>query len=115
MSGKLQRIEKAEARLRRPKSEAPIMILCDRPEDVQRRIDVLIAVGNLTEADRPRCVFWEDPGSLDGMTHDEWVLMMDKNETADDRRRQWEESAARARAEAIAAFADYPGKSPYAP
>jgi len=55
--------------------------------------------GTLTEADRLRCVFW--PDDWDG-THNEWVLMMDKNTTPEDVRRQRAESAERAHAAAMA-------------
>ncbi len=95
MTDKLHRLlEKAKAKRGKALSDA-ILIMCDRPEDVPRRVDVLIAAGKLTEAERPRCVFWED---LDGpdMTHDEWVLMMDKNKIADDFERQLQASFDRA-------------------
>jgi hypothetical protein len=92
MPDKLHRlIEKAKTERRKAKrGKAPsdaILIMCDRPEDVPRRIDVLIAAGKITEAERPRCVFWEDPAGPD-MMQDEWVLMMDKNTTADDSERR---------------------------
>jgi hypothetical protein len=58
------------------------------------------AAGRLhLRADRARCVFW--PDDWDG-THDEWVLMMGKNTTPENLRRQWAESAERARAAALA-------------
>jgi hypothetical protein len=78
-------LDKAKARngTKRPDD---ILILCDRPEDLQARIDVLVEDGKLTEADRPRCIFWADSDDWDG-THDGWVLMMDKNETDEERLR----------------------------
>lgn len=100
MSDKLQRmLEKAKAKHARKRASDAILIDCERPEDVPGRVDVLIAAGTLTEAERPRCVFW--PHEWNG-THDEWVLMMAKNTTPQDRQRQWEESAARAHALAMA-------------
>ena len=100
MSDRLQRmLEKAKAMRERKRASETILIACDRPDDVPRRVDVLIAAGKLTEADRARCVFW--PDDWNG-THDEWVLMMDRNTTEEDRRRQWAESAERAHAAAMA-------------
>jgi hypothetical protein len=100
MSDKLQRmLEKAKAKRGRKRASDPILIACERPEDVPRRVDVLIAAGKLTEADRACCVFW--PDDWDG-THDEWVLMMDRNTTPEDLQRQRAESAERAHAAAMA-------------
>jgi hypothetical protein len=100
MTYRLQRmLEEAKAKRGRRRASQQILIACERPEDVPRRVDVLIAAGKLTEADRPRCVFW--PDDWNG-THDEWVLMMDKNLTPEDRRRQVAEEARRARAAAMA-------------
>jgi hypothetical protein len=100
MSERLQRmLEKARAKRGRRRASETILIACERPEDVPRRVDVLIAAGKLTEADRARCVFW--PDDWDG-TPDQWVLMMDKNMTPEDLRRQRVESAERARAAALA-------------
>jgi hypothetical protein len=93
MSDKLQRmLAKAKAKRRKRPSDA-ILIDCERPEDVPARVDVLIAAGTLTEADRTRCAFWPDPGRdrWDG-TRDEWVLMAAKNMTPEDLERlrnQW--------------------------
>jgi len=55
--------------------------------------------GKLTEADRARCVLW--PDDWDG-TPGEWALMMDKNTTPEDRRRDAAGSARRAHAAAMA-------------
>jgi hypothetical protein len=100
MSDKLQRmLEKAKAKRERRRASETILIACERPEDVPRRVDVLIAAGKLTEADRAHCVFW--PPDWDG-THDERVLMWDRNTTPEDLRRQWAESAERAHAAAMA-------------
>ena len=100
MSEKLQRmLEKAKEIRGRKRASEPILIACDRPEDVPRRVDVLIAAGKLTEADRARCVCW--PDDWDG-THDERVLMWDRNTTPENLRRQRAESAERAHAAAMA-------------
>ena len=100
MSDRLQRmLEKAKAARGRRRASETILIACARPEDVPRRVDVLIAAGKLTEADRPRCIFW--PPDWQG-THDEWVLMMDRNTTPEDLRREWAESARRAHAAVMA-------------
>src|SRR5262245_3819156 len=100
MSEKLRRmLEKAKAKRGRKGAFKTILIACERPEDVPRRVDVLIAAGKLTEADRARCVFWPDDWVG---THDERVLMWHKNTTPEDLRRQRAESAARARAAAMA-------------
>jgi len=100
MSDKLQRmLEKAKAMRERKRRSETILIACERPEDVPRRVDVLIAAGKLTKAERPRCVFWSDDWDL---THDERVLMWDRNTTPEDRRREWAESAKRAHAAAMA-------------
>jgi hypothetical protein len=84
MSDKLQRLlEKAKTKRRnRPDT---ILFDCPRPEDVPARVDVLIAAGNFTGADRPRCMFWpnSDPAHWDG-TQCEWVLMQEKNMTPED-------------------------------
>jgi hypothetical protein len=99
MSDKLERmLEKAKAKRGRKRASEPILIACERPEDVPARVDVLIAAGKLTEADRARCVFW--PDDWNG-TPGEWVLMMDRNRTEEDRQRERVESAKRARAAAM--------------
>src|SRR5262249_47256746 len=74
-----------------------IFILCDRPEDVPQRVEVLIAVGKLTAADRLRCVFC-DADTFVAMTHDQRVHVWAINETEEDRRRIAAESAAQASA-----------------
>ena len=100
MSDRLRRmLDKAKAMRGRDRARETILIACERPEDVPRRVDVLIAAGKLTEADRPRCVFWSDDWDL---THDERVLMWDKNTTPEDRRREAAESAKRALAAVMA-------------
>ena len=99
MSDRLQRmLEKAKAKCGRGRASATILIACEDPEDVPRRVDVLIAAGKLAEADRAHCVFW--PVDWNG-TPDEWVLMMDTNTTPEDLRREWAESAERALAAAL--------------
>ncbi len=100
MSDKLQRmLEKAKAKRARQRGSETILIACERPEDVPARVDVLIAAGKLTEADRARCVFW--PDDWNG-TPDEWVLMWDRNTTPEDVRRRVAEEARRAHAAAMA-------------
>jgi hypothetical protein len=100
MSDRLQRmLEKAKARRGRKRASGTILIACERPEDVPRRVDVLIAAGKLTEADRARCVFW--PDDWNG-TPGERVLMWNKNLTPEDLRRERLESARRAHAAAMA-------------
>jgi hypothetical protein len=100
MSEKLQRmLERARAKRGRRRASETILIACERPEDVRGRVDVLIAAGKLTEAARAHCMFWPDDWNE---TPDEWVLMMDRNTTPEDLRRQWAESAERARAAALA-------------
>jgi len=99
MSERLRRmVEQAKAERRRRRVAETILIACERPEDVQRRVDVLIAAGNLTEVDRPRCVFWSDDWDL---TPDQRVLMWDKNTTPEDRQRQRVEAAERSHAAAM--------------
>ena len=64
MSDRLQRmLDKAKTRRAKPTASDAILIDCERPEDVPRRVDVLIAAGKLTEAERPRCVFWPSTGT----------------------------------------------------
>ena len=75
-------LEKANAKHRKARPPDAILILCDRLEDVQKRVDVLIRAGKLAEADRPRCVFCEDDEFV-AMTHDERVFLWDANEAAD--------------------------------
>ena len=100
MSDRLRRmLEKAKEIRGRKRPSETILIACDRPEDVPRRVDVLIAAGKLTEADWSRCAFW--PPDWKG-TPDERVLMWDRNTTPKDRRREWTESAKRAHAAAMA-------------
>jgi hypothetical protein len=91
-------LEKAKANHCKTHPPDAIFILCDTPEDVPRRVDVLIAAGNLTEADRPRCVFCDDE-AIAAMTHEQTVDLLAINETAEDRRRFADEAAARSRAE----------------
>ena len=84
MPANLQRmLEKAKA-IRRNRPDT-ILIDCPRPEDVPARVDILIAAGKFTEADRPRCMFWPntDPNHWDGSRY-EWVLMVEKNMTPED-------------------------------
>ena len=90
MSDRLQRmLEKVKAKRDRRRAAETILIACDRPEDVPARVDVLIAAGNLTEADRPRCVFWPPDRKL---PPGERVLMELKNLTPEDRKREVYES-----------------------
>jgi hypothetical protein len=99
-----RRLEMVRAANRRSRPRHAILILCDRVEDLQPRVDVLIAAGNLAEADRPRCVAC-DEDTLAAMTHEDIVFMLEINETAEDRRRGAAEAAEenrRALAELIA-------------
>jgi hypothetical protein len=89
-------VEKAKAQRREEIAAATIPILCDTCEEVPARIDVLIADGKLSEADRPRCVFWLDYAGLDAMTHDQWVLAMLRNRTDEEVRRAQDEAFERA-------------------
>jgi hypothetical protein len=84
MSDKLQRLLE-QAKTKRRKRPGTILIDCPRPEDMPARVDVLIAAGNLTEAERPHCMFWpnSDPDHWDG-TRYEWALMQAKNMTPED-------------------------------
>jgi hypothetical protein len=97
-------LEKARAKHGKTHPADAIFILCDTPEDVPRRVDVLIAAGNLTEADRPRCVFCDDD-AIAAMTHEQIVDLLETNETAEDRRRFADEATARSRAELAACIA----------
>ena len=100
MSAKLQRmLDRAKARRAKETAADAILIDCERPEDVPRRVDLLIAAGNLTEADRPRCAFW--PFDWKG-TPDERVLIMIRNTTPEEKRRGEAEAAARNRAALMA-------------
>jgi hypothetical protein len=99
-----RQLTKARSKRRTSRPADAILILCDRPEDVPRRVDVLIAAGNLAEADRPRCVFCDDD-TIAAMTHEQTVDLLDLNETAEDRRRIIAESAARAKADLAACIA----------
>ena len=63
MSHHLKRLlQKAKAA--RPQPPAPpgnaLPIVSERPEIVPARVDCLVAAGKLAEADRPRCVYWQD-------------------------------------------------------
>jgi hypothetical protein len=93
----------AKVKAKRGKSSPSdaILIICDKPEDVPGRVDVLIAAGKLTEADRPRCVFWE-ADSWDG-THEQWCLMLSINDTPQDYWRRMDEYAKQDAAELAAA------------
>jgi hypothetical protein len=100
MSHKLQRmLDKARTKLGRKLASEAILIACARPEDVPRRVDVLIAAGKITEAERSRCVFW--PPDWKG-THDQRVLMWEKNLTPEDYQRERDESSKRAHAAVMA-------------
>ena len=99
MSDRQQRmLEKVKEKRRLKRASETILIDCARPEDVPRRVDVLIAAGKLTEAERSRCVFW--PDDWNG-TPAEWVLMMERNTTEEDLQRQRAESAERSHAAAM--------------
>ena len=91
-------VEKAVAQQHKARPSDVIYILCGKPEDVPARVDVLIADGKLSEADRPRCVFCDD-GTFVAMTHDQRVVVWAINETEADRRRIIAESAAHAKAD----------------
>jgi hypothetical protein len=84
MSDKLQRLLE-HAKAKRRKRPDTVLIKCPRPEDVPARVDVLIAAGTLTEAERPHCMFWpnSEPDHWDG-TRYEWALMQEKNMTPED-------------------------------
>jgi hypothetical protein len=100
MSDRLQRmLEKVKEKRRLKRASETILIDCARPEDVPRRVDVLIAAGKITEAERSRCVYW--PPDWKG-TPAERVLMWDRNLTPEDRQRERRESAKRAHALAMA-------------
>jgi hypothetical protein len=83
-------LDKAKTRRAKPTASDAILIDCERPEDVPRRVDVLIAAGKVTEDERPRCVFWPNP-DLDHWngSPDEWTLMQDKNMTPEDLQSLW--------------------------
>jgi hypothetical protein len=76
-------LEKARAKHGKTHPADAIFILCDTPEDVPRRVDVLIAA----------------------MTHEQIVDLLETNETAEDRRRFADEATARSRAELAACIA----------
>ena len=50
-------LAKAEARFR---ADDRIPVYVKNPRDLEKRIDELIALGEIAEADRPRCVFYLD-------------------------------------------------------
>jgi hypothetical protein len=63
MSRNLERLlQKAKAARPQPPSlpANALPIVTERSEIVPARIDHLIAAGKLAEADRPRCVYWQD-------------------------------------------------------
>ena len=87
-------VQKAQAQHRKAVAAATIPILCDTREEMPERIDVLIADGKLSAADRPRCVFWLDYAGLEDMTHEQWVFAMLRNETDAEIRRDEDEALA---------------------
>ena len=97
-------LQKARAKHKTAGPSDVVFILCNQADDVAQRVEVLIRAGNLTDADRPRCVFC-DGDTFVAMTHDERVFVWDVNETDEDRRRIVAASAARARA-ALAEIVD---------
>jgi len=50
-------LAKAEAKFR---ADDRIPVYVKNPRDLEKRIDELIALGEIAEADRPRCVFYLD-------------------------------------------------------
>ncbi len=64
--GQEGRVRKAEARRRSPADDR-IPVYVEDEEDLHTRIAELIAAGALSEAERPRCVFW-----LDYRHYSEW-------------------------------------------
>jgi|SRR5689334_2485807 len=103
MSRHLERLlQKAKAA--RPQPPAlpgnALPIVTERPEIVPARIDCLIAAGKLTEADRPRCVYWQDfLLASDAMSAEQLALVRAQkaiaNETVPDTEAAWVWSLAR--------------------
>ena len=61
MSRNLERlVQKAKAERPQPVITNALPIVAVNHADVSGRVDRLIAVGKLAEADRPRCIFWFD-------------------------------------------------------
>jgi hypothetical protein len=75
-------LEKARAKREKARPPDAILILCDHPEQMQKRIDILVRAGTLTEAERPRCVFC-DGAEFVAMTHDQRVHVWAVNDVAD--------------------------------
>jgi hypothetical protein len=77
-------------RLGRLEDAAPtgtIPIWVNDAADVPRRIDELIAEGRLREAQRPRCVHWEQHRPARPMRHEDWVDALDALEQDEKRRK----------------------------
>ena len=53
-------VQKAKAERPKPAITGLLPIIVLEPADMPVRIDRLIAAGKLTEADRPRCIFWSN-------------------------------------------------------
>ena len=86
-----KRLAKAEARIKTD-DRIPIYVRYlgehqDIEADVRKRIDELIGLGVLSEADRPRCVYW-----LHYMPYGKWMLDVE-------RKRQLDQQAALGRPE----------------
>jgi predicted nucleotidyltransferase len=75
-------------RLAKLEANAPdptIPIYVEDEADVARRIDELIAEGELFEDDRPRCVHWRKHERRKPMRHEDWVIVL--TELEKDRKR----------------------------
>jgi hypothetical protein len=76
-------LDKAKANHQKARPPDAILILCDHPEQMHKRIDILIRAGTLTEAQRPRCVYC-DAAEFVAMTHDQRVHVWAVNDVADE-------------------------------
>jgi hypothetical protein len=59
-------------------SRSHLVIWCFEPENMPAMIDLLVAQGRLTEADRPRCVHWRTIAGAG--TADDMVKVVDADE-----------------------------------
>lgn len=68
-----------ERRLAKIESEIEgdqIPIFCEEEREVQATIDRMIAAGELSEADRPLCVYWLNCEGPNAMTHAKLIALL---------------------------------------
>jgi hypothetical protein len=69
------RLKRLEAQRKGKTSQ--ILVWCDEEADVEGTIRQMIAEGRISEADRPRCVYWQNVTDCEPGTHERRLAQLD--------------------------------------